>query len=475
MTRRAFRVLLFLGLIGAASLAGYQGWKLERARVQQLASAEAFDDLTQRLAQGPIELRAAQRAYVSSGQGYAYWRPSTDHAIQQIRQDLAALKTSVPRAAGAADAALEALNDTMRIEKRIEEAAQAGRIPFAADLIFADGLQANLTLQRAIDAAITAARGDLEAYQRDARVQELLLAAESACIGLFLALMWYPTTPRPTVADAQSSQSTQPVRASRPAPAGASLGLNAIDPSSSADASRGLPDLPLRGPDMARADAARVAAAARDRMRPGPSAPTVATHAPPAAPGALASSSVAPNAATAAANANANASGSAEAANAAPTTAATRETLLAAADLCTSLARVNDATELNGLLAQMSTQLDAAGVIVWLAAPDGLSLRPALSHGYPPEALARLERLDLTTDNATARAYRLVRPQTVNAKDSIPGAIVVPITSGAGCVGAVAAELRHGREQDATTLALARIFAAQLATLTGPSSTSPAQ
>ncbi len=473
MTRRAFRVLLFLGLIGAASLAGYQGWKLERARVQQLASAAAFDDLTQRLAQGPIELRAAQRAYVSSGQGYAYWKPSTDHAIQQIRQDLATLKTSVPRAAGAADAALEALNDTMRIEKRIEEAAQAGRIPFAADLIFADGLQANLALQRAIDAAITAARGDLEAYQRDARVQELLLAAESACIGLFLALMWYPTTPRPTAADAQSSQSTQPVRASRPASAGASLGLNAIDPSSSADGSRGLPDLPLRGADVARADAARAAAAARDRMRPGPSAPTVAAHAPPAAPGALASPSVAANAATAAANANA--SGSAGTANAAPTTAATRETLLAAADLCTSLARVNDATELNGLLAQMSTQLDAAGVIVWLAAPDGLSLRPALSHGYPPEALARLERLDLTTDNATARAYRLVRPQTVNAKDSIPGAIVVPITTAAGCVGAVAAELRHGREQDATTLALARIFAAQLATLTGPSSTSQAQ
>ncbi len=475
MTRRAFRVLLFLGLIGAASLAGYQGWKLERARVQQLASAAAFDDLSQRLAQAPIELRAAQRAFVSSGQGYAYWKPSTDKVIQQIRQDLATLKTSVPRAAGAADAALEALNETMRIEKRIEEAAQAGRIPFAADLIFADGLQANLTLQRAIDAALTAARGDLEAYQRDARVQELLLAAESACIGLFLALMWYPTTPRPAAADTQSSQSTQPARPSRPAPANTSLGtasargglgLNATDTSSAADGSRGLPDLPLRaGADTARAEAARAVAAARDRMRPDSSAPTIA----PAQAAAPASS--APPAATVDASTIADA---AVAAGAAPTTA-TRETLLAAADLCTSLARVNDATELNGLLAQMSTQLDAAGVIVWLTAADGLSLRPALSHGYPPEAMARLERLDLTSDNATARAYRLVRPQTVNAKDSVPGAIVVPITTSAGCVGAVAAELRHGREQDATTLALARIFAAQLATLTGPSSTSTAQ
>jgi hypothetical protein len=147
---------------------------------------------------------------------------------------------------------------------------------------------------------------------------------------------------------------------------------------------------------------------------------------------------------------------------------------MAAADLCTSFARVTDASELGVLVAQMSKQLDAAGVIVWLAAPDGLSLRPALSHGYAAEAIARLQQLDLTSDNATARAFRLVRPQTVSGKDSVPGAIVVPITSGAGCVGAVAAELRHGREQDAGTLALARIFAAQLASLTGPAASTPA-
>jgi hypothetical protein len=35
-----------------------------------------------------------------------------------------------------------------------------------------------------------------------------------------------------------------------------------------------------------------------------------------------------------------------------------------------------------------------------------------------------------------------------------------------GCVGVIAAELRHGREHDPATLALARIVAAQLAMLT---------
>jgi hypothetical protein len=142
--------------------------------------------------------------------------------------------------------------------------------------------------------------------------------------------------------------------------------------------------------------------------------------------------------------------------------------LVAAADLCTSFARVTDPADLSLLVAQMSRQLDAAGVIVWLVDAQGLSLRPALSHGYPAEALSRLGRLELTSDNATARAFRLNRPQTVAGKDASPGALVVPITSGAGCVGAVTAELRQGREQDAGTLALARIFAAQLALLTGP-------
>src|SRR5262249_28603136 len=107
MTRRAFRVLLFLGLIGTAALAGYQGWKLERARVQQLASADAFDALTLRLAQAVTDLRASQRAYVSAGQGFAFWKPRVDQLHEQIRQDLTTLKTSiVPAASAASDAAL---------------------------------------------------------------------------------------------------------------------------------------------------------------------------------------------------------------------------------------------------------------------------------------------------------------------------------------------------------------------------------
>ena len=54
----------------------------------------------------------------------------------------------------------------------------------------------------------------------------------------------------------------------------------------------------------------------------------------------------------------------------------------AVADLCSSLARVQDTRELQGLLERAAKALDATGVIVWM--PDGPqgSLRPVLAHGY---------------------------------------------------------------------------------------------
>jgi trimeric autotransporter adhesin len=527
MTRRAFRVLLFLGLLGTAGLAGYQGWRLERARVQQLASADAFDTVTLRLGQAVIDLRASERAYVSSGQGFAYWKPRVDALFQQIRQDLTTLKASTGAgAAAAADAALDALNDAARLEKRIAEAADAGRIPFAADLVYADGLQASLALEHATDAAISAARGDLEEYQRDARIQELLLAAESAGIGLFLALMWFPSQQRSTATSASAGADTDDSTSISPSGNGVTtLGVGHLDlPLRTDDAS-------LAGPRAVATTSpttAQIGSAAMQRERAVPAAagdsPRRSAGGPPgsgtagsatagsatatfgAAGLGTASSGTAGSGASAASGsgglgrgsnggagagasgvgvggagggaaessaAGAGRGGGSAGAGGRAEAAASREALLAAADLCTQLARVTDAGELGGLLAQMSAQLDAVGIIVWLAAPDGLILRAALSHGYAAEALARVGGLDLTSDNATARAFRLVRAQTVSGKDAGPGAIVVPISGGAGCVGVVAAELRHGREQDPATLALARIFAAQLAALTGASA-SPA-
>ena len=146
----------------------------------------------------------------------------------------------------------------------------------------------------------------------------------------------------------------------------------------------------------------------------------------------------------------------------------TQEGLLAAAaELTVAVARVGDVDGLRPVLARLAEYLDAVGVIVWLEDASSQRLTPIVTHGYPAETLAHLPPIDVDADNATARAWRLAELQIVAGRGTQPGAIVVPMPSSAGCVGVVSAEVRHGREHDPATLALARILAAQLAMLTG--------
>jgi hypothetical protein len=139
-----------------------------------------------------------------------------------------------------------------------------------------------------------------------------------------------------------------------------------------------------------------------------------------------------------------------------------------AADLCVELARVHEPRQLTALLERTAQLLDAAGVIVWIADPDHRELVPTLTHGYAPAALSRFGTIARDADNATAAAFREGRLKTVAADGPASGAIVAPLVTPTGCVGVMAAEVNAERERDAATRALARIIAAQLASLLGP-------
>lgn len=141
------------------------------------------------------------------------------------------------------------------------------------------------------------------------------------------------------------------------------------------------------------------------------------------------------------------------------------EDLHQTADLCTDFARVLDPQELPGLLARAAHLLDAHGLIVWIGDADGRELRPALTHGYSASAVARLPTIGRDTDNATAAAWRHAELQTVAAEAEFAGAIVAPLITANGCVGVFAAEVGNGREASEPTRAVARIVAAQLASL----------
>jgi hypothetical protein len=138
------------------------------------------------------------------------------------------------------------------------------------------------------------------------------------------------------------------------------------------------------------------------------------------------------------------------------------------AALCSELTRIVDTRALPGALERAATLLQASGLILWVADPDGRELAPIIAHGYPQNLVARLGTIDREADNVTAAAFRTGLVQTAKAEGTFPGAIAAPLLTPRGPVGVMAAEVLNGGERQESTRAVAIIVAAQLATLVGP-------
>jgi hypothetical protein len=153
-----------------------------------------------------------------------------------------------------------------------------------------------------------------------------------------------------------------------------------------------------------------------------------------------------------------------------PGPVAPRVDLPGIASLCSDLARVPDTRALPAALERATRLLDAAGIVVWVADPDGRELAPVLAHGYPQNLVNRLGVIPRDAENVTAAAFRTGLVQTVRSDSASPGAIAAPLLTPAGPVGVMAAEILHDGERDEGMRAAATILAAQFATLMGPPS-----
>jgi hypothetical protein len=137
--------------------------------------------------------------------------------------------------------------------------------------------------------------------------------------------------------------------------------------------------------------------------------------------------------------------------------------LRAAAELCTDFNCVSDTGELPRLLERAAKVMDASGLIVWLGSTSGADLRPVLAYGYPEQVLARMPNVPKSADNAAALAYRSAKLQVVLKRaGAANGAIVAPLLSPDGCVGALTAEILDGSETAESVQAMTALVAAQL-------------
>jgi transcriptional regulator with XRE-family HTH domain len=141
--------------------------------------------------------------------------------------------------------------------------------------------------------------------------------------------------------------------------------------------------------------------------------------------------------------------------------------LAAAAELCTELSRLSEPQDTAPALQRVAKMLDAVGVVIWVWDRRRTELRPWATHGYSAQVLAQLPRVRRDAENATAAAFRSMETRVVRGSELACGALAIPLMTSIGCIGVFAVELSKGREGTGPVLALATIFAAQLASMIG--------
>ena len=142
-------------------------------------------------------------------------------------------------------------------------------------------------------------------------------------------------------------------------------------------------------------------------------------------------------------------------------------------EICADLSTLSDLGALTGALDRAAGVLDAGGMIVWIASNDGNTLSPVASHGFDQKMVARIGRIPRDSANLTAAAFRDNIPRISAATPTAPAALAVALCGPTGPVGVLSMELKSDVPADETRVALATIFAAQLATLANPITAAP--
>jgi len=419
MKSRSARLALLVFFVLALGVTAYLFRKGEIARRGETAAADVFNAQARSTSRSILELRAAQQAYVATGQGENFWAARVTSTLATVKEGLSTLRASAisPDAQAAIDAAAGSIQDFAQMDTRARTYVRGNQNILASDMIFSNGNELTDAAVGALEKAAAAEQVARAASNETlASRQSFALVAAAAAAGLVVLLLLPAGEPEmlaPAFMDPRKPAPAAPVARRVPAPA-AQEGRSAAQKAGQAAPPAGVPP--------ANAGAATVASGGA------PPAPTMVT----------------------------------------PPSPVPSFDFTSMAALCTDLSRVDDTMALPPILERAAALLDATGIILWIADPDGRELNPVLAQGYPQHLINRLGTIPRNAENATAAAFRTATLQTVYGDSGSNGAIAAPLVTCGGCVGVMAAEVRGDTEKLDANLAAATILAAQLAALVGP-------
>jgi len=413
-------LILFIVSLGATVYLFWNGESLAGARSTALRS---FEQSARSTTRAVLDTRAAQQAYVAAGQSGEIWPAKVAGGIEAVRNGLTDLRANAtsPQALSELEAALGTLDDFAQLDRRARDYRRTGQNLLASDLVFQDGAKMTGSIDARLEQARASEIAAGEAEVATFRSRQVFALTAGAAAAALVVLLLLPG------GEPERQESTVSSLAGRAAPAfAASSAVEHLDLENEPEAWS--TPAPLSGPEPREHAVESADAAAVPAGEPAPQQVQIHVHRP----------------------------------------EPPRTDFRGLASLCTDLARLMDSEQLPSLLDRASTLLDARGIILWIADPDGRELNPIVAHGYPAQLVNRLGTIPRDAQNATAAAFRTSLLQTVNPDGGSSGAIAAPLVTAGGCVGVMAAELRRGADNAESRLAAAAIVAAQLATLVGP-------
>ncbi len=425
MQSRAARLILLCLFLAAITTAAFLFWKGDSEASTAALQARTFDDAARTIERSLLDVRTAQLGYAAANQPGDRWVGRVAQGLESVRAAVQTLRAEVkePEAQAALDVAATALNDFAKSDKRAVDYVRNDQRQLASDVVFGDGLERSESALASLEQARVAELKAREAAVSVFRSRQVFALAAGAGAAVLAVLLLVPGAhTAPVAAPLQPARSAEPQRS--------------VAPVRDLELDDEIVSLPRRIPSPEPALASLTPA---DISSP----PVLEVEAGPAPAETLRL-------------------------RLAPTT-----DFAGVASLCADLARVVDTRALPSLLDRTALLLDASGIILWIADPDGRELNPIFAQGYPQQLVNRLGTISRDAENATAAAFRTSLLQTVMADEISGGAIAAPLVTPGGCVGVMAAEVRHDSEREAATLAAATIVAAQLATLVGPPSARP--
>jgi hypothetical protein len=414
MSKRGVGLVLVLTFaVAVAAGTVFQDFRSDTSISREQTSSDALNRAHQAAQLALASLRGAQAAYVAADQSQDFWVKRASELAAQIEASLTELQTASTSAEAKShyDAAMSALGVLNSLDQKARDDLQNGNRTLAAEIVFADTSIAAERLATELTAAQWA-----ESASHHARLAEgrrLRLGTTSAGIAAMLVMLVVVATRRRSAIAAG-----EPVVAALPGPEGPGLHLSEEPRFHLSEEPRANQMKPRPNQMEPRSNQMEPRA---NQMEPG----TFRSREP-------------------------------------------RVNLSDAAQLCVDFARVLDGQDVPPLLKRACEVLDAKGLVLWVADPAGAFLRPSLAHGYSDKVLQRLGPLQTSADNVTSLAFRSLQAQSLGgqAKGS-SSAIAVPLITSTGCIGVLSAEVAQAGSS-AETLSLARIFAAQLATLVSP-------